>query len=191
VIIIPPKQKFTREQIIRAALDLVRRGGLQELTARNLGTELGCSSQPIFTEFQNMEEVQRETVAAARTLYHGYILNKGADSNAFRRIDYIRFAKDEPQLFSLLFMTAKKTEYSLADILSGVFTNAENLIVSVQEDYKLSREDSHTLCSSMWFFIHGIACLCANGMTQFIESEIEALVNITFESILSKLNKEK
>jgi len=191
VIIIPPKQKFTREQIINAALNLVRRGGPQALTARELGTELGCSSQPIFTEFQNMEEVQRETIRAASTVYHGYILGKGADSDAFRRIDYIRFAKDEPKLFSLLFMTAKNREYALADILSGVFTNTDNLIASVQKDYKLSREDSHKLCSSMWIFIHGIACLCATGLTQFMEAEVEALVNDTFESILSKLNKLK
>jgi hypothetical protein len=170
-------------------VNLVRRGGLPALTARNLGMELGCSSQPIFTEFQNMEEVQSETTAAARELYRGYVMGKGADSNAFRRIDYIRFAKDEPKLFSMLFMTAKKNEYALADILSGVFTNTDNLIASVQEDYMLSREDSHTLCSSMWLFIHGIACLCATGMTQFIEAEVEDLVNDTFESILSKLKK--
>jgi AcrR family transcriptional regulator len=189
VIIIPPKQRFNREQIIRAALNLVRRGGLAELTARNLGTELGCSSQPIFTEFQNMEEVQREMTAEAKKLYHGYVFGKGPACSAFRRIDYIRFAKEEPELFSLLFMTAKESEYALADILSGVFSNADGLVVSVQVKYSLSREDAHTLCSSMWLFIHGVACLCATGMTQFIEAEVEALVNSTFDSILSKFNK--
>ncbi|MDR0294517.1 MAG: TetR/AcrR family transcriptional regulator [Oscillospiraceae bacterium] len=180
----PPKPKFTRGQIIDAALALIRDGGFAALTARNLGKRLGSSSQPIFTVFQNMDEVQQETRKAARNLYCSYVLGKGADSAAFRRVDYIHFAKDEPMLFAMMFMTADKSEYSMKDILSGVFTNTEALIAAVQEEYRLSREDAHTLCSSMWIFIHGIACLCAAGMTQFVETEVEALVNNTFEDIL-------
>jgi len=149
VIFLPPKPRFTREQIVAAALNLLRSGGLLALSARSLGKALGSSPQPIFTMFRDMEEVQCETVSAARELYRGYVMGKGTVSNAFRRIDYIRFAKDEPKLFAILFMTAKDTEYALCDILSVVFTNTEELIASVQKDYKLTREDAHMLCSTM------------------------------------------
>ena len=187
----PPNPKFTREQIVEASLRIARGEGQSALTSRRLGKELGSSAQPIFTVFQNMDEVRRETFNAAKRLYHSYILNKGPDSQAFRRVDYIHFAKDEPKLFALMFMTPYETEYALTGIFSGVFTNTEALITSVQEDYHLSYEDAETLCSSMWIFIHGIACLCAAGMTEFIKTEVETLVNNTFEGFLHNLKNKK
>lgn len=39
----PPKAKFTREEIIAAGLDLVREEGFSALTARGLGARLGLS----------------------------------------------------------------------------------------------------------------------------------------------------
>lgn len=45
----PPKAKFTKEQIVNAALDIIRENGTSELTARALGKRLGSSACPIFT----------------------------------------------------------------------------------------------------------------------------------------------
>ena len=61
----PPRAKFTKEQIVNAALDIIRENGTSELTARALGKRLGSSACPIFTVFDNMEEVLTETVKAA------------------------------------------------------------------------------------------------------------------------------
>ena len=65
----PPKAKFTKEEIISAAFDIVKRDGMDVLTARSLAEELGSSPRPIFTVFDTMEEVQTEVLAAARSLY--------------------------------------------------------------------------------------------------------------------------
>ena len=54
----PPKPKFTREEIAAAALEIVKESGVDALTARNLGDRLGTSSRPIFTAFKNMSEVK-------------------------------------------------------------------------------------------------------------------------------------
>ena len=48
----PPKAKFSKEEIIKAAVNLVRTEGAQALTARALGTKLGVSSSPVFTFFR-------------------------------------------------------------------------------------------------------------------------------------------
>ena len=53
----PPKAKFTQEEIIEAALNIVRTNGYEALTSRALGTYLSSSARPIFTVFKNMEEV--------------------------------------------------------------------------------------------------------------------------------------
>jgi len=69
----PPKQRYTREEVIATALDIARKDGLSTVTARDLGKRLGCSSSPVFTAFRNMDEVISETVKAARELYNDYI----------------------------------------------------------------------------------------------------------------------
>ena len=51
----PPKPKFTKEEIVAAALTLVSEKGMEALTARELGLRLGSSARPIFTVFQSME----------------------------------------------------------------------------------------------------------------------------------------
>ena len=45
----PPKPKFTKEEIVAAALELVSANGIEALTARELSAYLGSSARPIFT----------------------------------------------------------------------------------------------------------------------------------------------
>ena len=69
----PPKCKFSRSEIVQAALDIARTEGVASITARALGAKLGSSSKPIFSVFENMEEVQAEVVKAAKALYAEYV----------------------------------------------------------------------------------------------------------------------
>lgn len=91
----PPKQKYTSEEVIIAALNIVRREGVSGLTARGLGAELGVSSRPIFTAFRNMDEVQQETLKASRDLYDTYIEKGLSENPAFKGVgmQYFHFAK--------------------------------------------------------------------------------------------------
>ena len=69
----PPRAKFTKEEIVTAALTIVREEGLSALTARNLGKSLGSSACPIFTVFSSMEEVYQAVIGAAKKIYKEYI----------------------------------------------------------------------------------------------------------------------
>ena len=71
--VMPPKAKFTREEIIDSAIKLIESHGIQALTARSLGESLKSSSRPIFTVFRNMEEVQSYTIRAVKKIYTQYI----------------------------------------------------------------------------------------------------------------------
>ena len=70
----PPKPKFTKEDIIAAALELVSQRGMDALTSRDLGAKLGSSARPIFTVFENMEQVQQQVRAAAMKRFESYAL---------------------------------------------------------------------------------------------------------------------
>ena len=104
----PPKAKLTKEQIIESAVEEVRACGYEALNARSLASRLGCSTTPIFSCFKNMEEVKKEVVRRATEVYSSFIDEGLAKTMPFKGVGqgYIRFAKAEPQLFQLLFMTS-------------------------------------------------------------------------------------
>ena len=165
----PPKFKFTRAQIVAAALEVTRKNGITGLTARGLAAELGSSAKPIFGLFQNMEEVQREVVSAANTLYQSYIKKGMADSKfppyKASGIAYIQFAKEEKELFKLLFMrdrTDEKIEENREEIRPILDLIMKNLGIDENEAYFFHLE--------LWLYVHGIATMIA---TNYLEWDIE------------------
>lgn len=188
----PPKQKFTKTEIVAAALNLIRREGMAGVTARALGAALGTSTRPIFTVFQNMEEVRRETVEAARAVYNSYVEVGLAESPAFKGVgmQYYRFAKEEPRLFALLFMTEGEAEFTLDDILPAIDENSGRILASIQQQYGLTQEISLRLYQLLWIFTHGIACLCVTGVSRLTEDEAGALLTEVFTGQLIKLKSE-
>ena len=97
----PPKAKFTREDIVEAALCIVREKGIDALTARSLAEELGSSAQPIFTVFKNMEEVQVELKRTVKQVFNRYVRKAMEYTPAIKQVGVlmIRFASEEPKLF--------------------------------------------------------------------------------------------
>jgi hypothetical protein len=140
----PPKQKFTREQVVSAALTLVRPKGIAAITARGLGTELGASSRPIFTAFRNMEEVLQETKKAARNMYDAYIEQGLVETPSFKGVgmQYFRFAKKEPKLFEWLFMSSNGNSVMFSNILPAIDGNSDRILDSIQIAYGFTKDNA-------------------------------------------------
>ncbi len=186
----PPKAKFTKEQIITAALDIVREQGPSELTARVLGRRLGSSACPIFTVFESMEKVWEETVRAARALYGEYIGRGLKETPAFKGVgkQYITFAIKEPKLFQLLFMTENKNVPSVQNVLPVIDENYPAILDSVRKGYGVEMEVAERLYRHLWIYSHGIATLCATKMCSFTPEEIGTMLTEEFVGIMKELN---
>ena len=94
----PPKIKITKEDIISATLNLVREQGEEGLNARSIASKLNCSTQPIFSNFSGLEELQKTVTERAYNLYLEFLekeanLGKYPKYKAFG-MGYIRFAKE-------------------------------------------------------------------------------------------------
>ncbi|MBR5909316.1 MAG: TetR/AcrR family transcriptional regulator, partial [Schwartzia sp.] len=103
----PPRVKFQKEEIVAAALDVVRKKGIDAVTAREVAAELSVSPRPIFTWFNTMEQLKVEVFELAKSVYRDYIERGLAGPVPFLGVgqQYIRFAKEEPELYKLLFLT--------------------------------------------------------------------------------------
>lgn len=189
----PRKAKFSKDEIIEAALKIVRDNGPEALTARALGAELGSSARPVFTVFTNMEEVRRDVAAAAREVYYRYV-NRGLEQIfPFKGVgdEYILFAMEEPKLFQLLFMAEQKEIPTLTGILPLIDGNYERISDSIRKDYGLEGENIEKLYRHLWIYTHGIAVLCATRMCRFEKKEIGNLMTEVCFSLIKSWKSEE
>lgn len=165
---------FTREQIVQAALELTREGGIDAVTARALGARLGTSTKPIFGLFRSMEEVQHEVLTAADAVYHDYLRAHMAQGNyppyKASGMAYIRFAKEERELFKLLFMRDRTGEMPAED------PQLEEIYRLISEKTGLSAEAARALHLEMWVFVHGFATMVATSYLDWFAWD-EALIS--------------
>ena len=188
----PPEAKFTKWQIVDVAFEMVRKNGLDCLTARALGEQLGSSARPIFTVFQNMEEVRQEVCKAAAALYKSYVEKGLAETLAFKGVgtQYIMFAKNEPKLFQLLFMQKQRNIPNLQNVLAKIDESYPAILASVQNSYAVDSDMAKLLYQHLWIYSHGIATLCATDMCTFTAEEISNMMTQVFVGLLKNLKSE-
>ncbi len=158
----PPKFRFTREEIVDTALTIVREEGFPALTARALADRLGSSTKPIFGLFANMEEVQQAVLQAADGRYQRYLADAMSSGEyppyKASGMGYIRFAMEEPRLFRLLFMRDRSAEVIREDRES-----IRPLLDLLQGTLGLSEDKAYLFHMESWVFVHGLAAMIATN----------------------------
>lgn len=182
----PPKARFTKEEIIGAGLDILRERDISAVTAREIGKALGSSARPIFTVFENMGEVLDGIEKKAREIYSAYVRQGLREEVAFRGVGqaYIRFAIEEPKLFRLLFMRKMSADIGVSKILPEIDENYPVILDSITKLYPVSEEDAVMLYRHLWIYSHGIATLCVSSMCRFAPEEIGEMLTEVFKSLI-------
>ncbi len=188
----PPRFKFTKNEIINAALNVIRKEGLSGLTARALAAELGCSVKPVFGLFKNMEEVQQEVIKAADTLYQDYLkedMEKGEyPPYKASGMAYIRFAKEEKELFKLLFMRDRSVE-KIEENENQNQKEIRPLLQLIQKDIGMNEQEAYTFHIEMWIFVHGMATMIATNYLDLDEEYISRVLTDAYKGIKSRFEK--
>ena len=166
----PPKVKITKDDIIQTALDLLRKNGDAAINARSLASALNCSTQPIFSNFSTMEELQKAALANAYELYLDF-LKREVESGKYPQykafgMAYIRFAKEERALFKLLFMRDRTGE----DMSPSL--DFEASVQMIMKANGVSIEKARLMHMESWAFVHGIGTMLA---TSFLPLEWEII----------------
>lgn len=189
----PPKPKFTKEEIVAAALELVSEQGLEALTARDLGARLGSSARPIFTLFNSMEEVQEEVRAAALKRFKSYA-EKAADyTPVYKQVgmQMILFAMEEPHLYQLLYMSENTGATNFDAIVARLGDVAQQCVDVIRHDYSLRESEARLLFEHVWIYTFGIGALCATGMCRFSQEQIFQMLGHDFMAMQSYVRSGK
>ena len=189
----PPKAKFTKEQITKAALGVVSEKGAQALTAKELGAALGTSTTPIFTVFNSMQEVQDAVMLAAMERFEEYAHKAAHLGPVFKQIgmQMILFAKEEPKLYQLIFMSSISEAQTFDDIYAHLGSLADECLNVLQKDYDLSKADAKTLFEHVWIHTFGIGALCATGMCDFSHEQIAQMLTQDFIAMMMLMKSGK
>ena len=170
----PPKAKFTRQEIVEAAVDIARRAPLEAVTAQELASVLGTSTRPVFTYFRTLEEVRAAVVEEAGRIYGRYV-ERGLSMNPpFKGygMETIRFAREEPELYRLLFLTRAR-EYSAMDSMRHLQTLVRSTLMEV---YHVTAEEADFYFRDLWLVVHSLATLIVTGDCPYSDAELAGIL---------------
>ena len=189
----PPKAKFTREEIIETALNLAADKGIRSLTARELGAALGSSTRPIFTAFESMEEVLLEVRKAALAKFEEYARKAENYTPVYKAlgIQMVKFASEQPKLYRLLFMSEKPEAKDFNDVFRNLGDIATLCVDVIQTEYGLSYENSKLLFKHNWIHTYAVGALIATGVCRFTEEEIQDMLSREFVAMLMLIKSGK
>ena len=189
----PPKAKFTKEEIVDAAFEIVRRDGVEALTARSLGAKLYSSPRPIFTQFNSMDEVLEKVKEKGRRLYESYEDQGMSGQNAFKGsgTGYIRFAEEEPKLFQLFFMKESGEVPDPEKVLQTIDGYYEKILDAVMQEYGFDRKTAERVYLHMWLYSHGIAVAIATKICTFSDKQISDMLTDVCSGLIAKIKREQ
>lgn len=188
----PPKPKYTKDEIVNAAYELCRARGSDAITAREVGKQLGVSSSPIFTVFHDMDELKAAVIAQAKGTFDEYMAVAESYSPAFKKrgMQWVKFAQDEPMLFRLLFMCDNGSDADFDAALSTIPFGRENDVSIIMRDYNATPEQAAHLFRQIWIYTYGMCTMCAAKVCRFTDEEISDRLSEIFTGLVLVMRSE-
>lgn len=178
----PPNVKITKEDIIASAVEIVREKGASALNARDISKKLGCSTQPIFSNFTCMKELEKAVIIEAEKIFDIFLEReiRSGEFPAYKAsgMAYIRFADEECELFKLLYMRDRSNEeIPESTVLYDSMTN------KVSENTGLENGQAELFHLEMWGYVHGIATMTATGYLKLERNLISRSLTDVYEGL--------
>lgn len=182
---LPTTTKITKEMIINTAFEIAREKGFEKISNRELAKKMNCSIRPIYYQFKNVEELNKELYKKIERYFYEFLIdNMIKDVPLYKQIgiNYIKFAIAENNLFKFLFMTEIKDEPSA--FITTDEKGFEELVKAIKISTKLSDKDIKSFHIKMWIFAHGIATLSATKSVKFTDEQIQDLLSQEFQALM-------
>ena len=181
----PTKIKISKDMILDAAFEIVRQDGMEKLSNRELANKLKCSIRPIYYQFENVEEMQKELYKKIEQYFYKFLLDnmiEGIPQYKQVGMNYIKFAQKEKKLFQTLFMTDTSLTPDAFVAKDGDDYKEIEKLIKISTNLKEEEiKDFHT---KMWIFCHGIATLVASGTVKLTDSQIQNLLSYEFQALM-------
>lgn len=176
------KETVTKNILLDAAYAMLAEEGIDQVTARKLAAKAGCSTQPIFRIYNNMEELYADLFDKALTGFNEYV-------EAFPKSTvvpfvtlgqaYIGFAQERPNVFRFLFLSKERHGKSLYDMINGEAGYVTREINAAVAQGAAKPQD---LFMKMWMFIQGAACMSLTDDYDLTGEDTIAMLKDAYQS---------
>lgn len=177
----PTTLKITKEKILDAAFSIARSYGINKVSNREIAKRLNCSIRPIYYQFKNVAELNKELYVKIEKFFYKFIMDNMIDTMPLYKqvgINYIKFAREETNLF----MT--RSDLIPKEFISKDQEDFKELVKLIKISTKLSDKDVESFHIKMWIFAHGIATLSANNTVEFNDEQISHLLSLEFQALM-------
>ena len=167
MVLMPAVRKVSKEQIIDAAVDVLRDDGFSAINARSVAKKLGCSTQPIYFSFKNMDELK----AASDSRYSSYGMG------------FVKFAAEEKQLFRWLYLEGEQLGPYQNDVLTS------EVISVITEEFGYEEDVARRFHQDMVYFTYGLAILANTDHLHLTEAELREAFRREFRALIAIYGK--
>ena len=181
----PPKEKVSKAMIEKAAFEMTREYGFSEVTARKLAERLGCSTQPIFRAYENMEELRTDLFYMSIDYFLKQMLAKKSRTPAYMglALSYVEFAKEEKNLFELIASVDDFGTQTVSEFLKS--DEGDKILGRIRGNSNMSDSKGQELFTMFWMFVHGMAALIAGNRVNISEREVRTYITKAYEGFVS------
>jgi len=174
---------FSSEDVVKAGLAVMDKGGVENLSARRVAEEMGASTAPVYSNFANMDDLVMAVKMAAVELLLEMTLETPT-TNPFLNmgVGVLEFARKHPLLYGALFLQANDECAAGPGFMKELL---ERMAV-LPDLEQLKPVERIILLRKMSIFTHGFATHICSGLQPGIEWEdILHLLDEVGEAILA------
>lgn len=183
----PAKKVITKEELLNVALEIVRESGIEALNMRSLAKRCNCSTQPIYLSFNGIEDLKKQINREVLKVFQRYMDDEVASGRypKYKAVGmgYIRFAKEEKELFKYAMMHRGM-------VTDGTERIFDNTVLMLMKNYGLYQDEASRLHMHMWIFVHGIASIFATEYIDIDWETVSQMVTDAYTGIMKQLKGE-
>ena len=185
----PAIKKISKETVIDAAVDVLREDGFSAINARSVAKKLGCSTQPIYHLFRNMEELKTALTERAIQMHTQRVLDslrshEGNDSRySSYGMGFVKFAAEEKQFFRWLYLEGEQFGPYQNDVLEP------EVIQTLVDEFGYDEETAKKFHRDMVYYSYGLAILANTDHLNLTEAELREAFRREFRALIAIYGK--
>lgn len=185
----PAIKKVSKDEIVDAAVEVLCDGGFSAVNARSVAKKLGCSTQPIYFSFRNMDELKAAVSERAVKMHTMRVrdslrIHEGNDSRySSYGMGFVKFAAEEKQLFRWLYLEGEQPGAYQNDVLTS------EIIDVIVDEFGYSEDVARRFHRDMVYFSYGLAILANTDHLNLTEKELREAFRREFRALISIYGK--
>ncbi len=181
----PPKQRITKEILLDHAFRIAESNGISAVTSRSVAKSVGCSIQPVFSQFPTMEELRQATFDYACGKFVDEVLEFENQPDFFAKVVSwtIDLARNRPHLYRLLYLSGGFRGKNLTESMMTYESNRK-MIAKMTELYGLDVESCKDIIVRSCLFLLGIGTMICENHFSYTDEQISQMVKQTVSDMV-------